>query len=228
MILAAGRGERMRPLTDVQPKPLLKVAGKALIEYHLENLATAGVREVVINTAWLGEHIPAYLGNGARWQLHITYSHEGWPALETGGGIFRALPLLGNAPFLVINGDVWTDWQLGAPQLPAQWRDDTLAHLSLVPNPLQHPHGDFGLQDSQVVAEAGERYTYSGIAFIDPRLFAGCKEGAFKLAPLLFAAARAGKISGELYQGPWSDIGTPERLMQLEQQVRSDDSMSAQ
>jgi len=131
------------------------------------------------------------------------------------------------ARFPVINGDVWTDWQLGAPQLPAQWRDDTLAHLLLVPNPLHHPHGDFGLHESQVVAEAGERYTYSGIAFLDPQLFAGCKDGPFKLAPLLFAAAHAGEISGELYRGRWSDIGTPERLMQLEQQLRNDSSGSA-
>lgn len=219
MILAAGRGERMRPLTDAHPKPLLKVAGKALIEYHLENLAAAGVREVVINTAWLGEQISAYLGEGSRWGLRLIYSHEGWPALETGGGIFRALPFLGERPFLVINGDVWTDWRLDAPRLPENWRDDTVAHLLLVPNPLHHPQGDFGLQQAQVLTDAPQRYTYSGIGFYRPALFAGCVGGAFKLAPLLFAAARAGKITGELYAGHWSDVGTPERLQQLESQL---------
>lgn len=220
MILAAGRGDRMRPLTDAHPKPLLKVAGKALIEYHLENLAGAGVREVVINTGWLGEQLPAFLGDGARWQLRIHYSHEGWPALETGGGIFRALPLLGERPFLVINGDVWTDWSLAAPRLPALWRDDTLAHLILVPNPPQHPQGDFGLRGATVLDEAGERYTYSGIGFYDPALFARCHGGAFKLAPLLFDAARTARLTGELYAGQWSDIGTPQRLQLLENQLQ--------
>lgn len=220
MILAAGRGERMRPLTDKHPKPLLKISGKALIEYHLENLAAGGVREVVINTAWLGEQIPAALGDGSRWGLRIAYSPEGWPALETGGGIFRALPLLGSDPFLVVNGDVWTDWRLTAPQLPAVWRADALAHLVLVPNPSHNPTGDFGLQQDRVVAEAEQRHTYSGVGFYHPALFAGQADGAFKLAPLLFAAARAGKMTGELYTGAWSDIGTPERLRQVEQQLQ--------
>jgi len=210
----------MRPLTDVSPKPLLKVAGKALIEYHLESLASAGVRDVVINTAWLGEQIPRYLGDGSRWNLNIIYSHEGWPALETGGGIFRALPLLGAEPFLVVNGDVWTDWRLTVPTLPKEWRSDSLAHLLLVPNPPQHPNGDFGLARSQLIVDAPQRYTYSGIGFYHPALFAGCADGSFKLAPLLFRAARAGKITGELYEGRWNDIGTPDRLRHLEEQLQ--------
>jgi MurNAc alpha-1-phosphate uridylyltransferase len=215
MILAAGRGERMRPLTDVHPKPLLKVGGKALIEYHLEHLADAGFRDIVINTAWLGEQIPAYLGNGSRWGVHIQYSNEGWPALETGGGIFKALSLLGDQPFLVVNGDTWTDWRVTSPALPPSWRADTLAHLVLVPNPDHNRKGDFGLSGDLVSESDETRYTFSGIGFYHPQLFASCSAGAFKLAPLLYAAARARRVSGELHQGTWFDIGTPQRLTQL-------------
>ena len=216
MILAAGRGERMRPLTDVHPKPLLKVAGKTLIEYHLEHLASAGFRDIVINTAWLGEQIPAYLGDGSRWGVHLQYSHEGWPALETGGGIFKALPLLGDEPFLVVNGDTWTDWRVTSPVLPPMWRDTTLAHLVLVPNPQHNRKGDFALQ-GDLIAESGEpMYTFSGIGFYHPQLFKGCSAGAFKLAPMLYNAARAQQVSGEVHQGKWFDIGTPERLVQLD------------
>lgn len=216
MILAAGRGERMRPLTDVDPKPLLKVGGKALIEYHLERLAATGFHDIVINTAWLGEHISARVGDGSRWGVRIVYSHEGWPALETGGGIFKALPLLGDQPFLVVNGDVWTDWRMAGPALPLPWRAETLAHLVLVPNPAHHPRGDFGLQENRITVAAARTFTFSGLGFYHPRLFAGCVAGAFKLAPLLFAAARAGQVTGELYQGRWYDIGTPERLAVLD------------
>ena len=219
MILAAGRGERMRPLTDVHPKPLLKVGGKALIEHHLESLAAAGIREVVINTAWLGEQIPAHVGDGSRWGMHIVYSHEGWPALETGGGIFKALSLLGGNPFLVINGDVWTDWRMTLPALPRQWRANTLAHLVLVNNPPHNLKGDFGLQEEWVTETGPITYTFAGIGFYHPRLFAGCSGGAFKLAPLLYAAARLQQVSGELYQGQWYDIGTPERLTVLDQKL---------
>ena len=219
MILAAGRGERMKPLTDVHPKPLLKVGGKTLIEYHLEHLAASGFKEIVINTGWLGGQIPVFLGDGARWDVRIQYSHEGWPALETGGGIFNALSLLGEAPFLVVNGDVWTDWRIHSPHLPVQWRSDTLAHLILVNNPPHHPKGDFGLLDGRVTDAAAERYTFSGIGFYHPRLFAGCITGAFKLAPLLFAAAQQGRVTGAIYSGQWHDIGTPERLAQLDQQL---------
>ncbi len=221
MILAAGRGERMKPLTDVHPKPLLKVGGKALLDYHLESLARAGFRDIVINTAWLGEQIPIYVGDGGRWGVRIQYSHEGWPALETGGGIFRALPLLGEEPFLVVNGDVWTDWCLHAPRLPDQWREGTLAHLVLVSNPAHNPNGDFGLIDGRV-AQQGKRYTFSGIGFYHPALFTGRQASAFKLAPLLFSAAQTGQVTGELFQGQWYDIGTPERLSALDCQLNSD------
>ncbi|HVY24259.1 MAG TPA: nucleotidyltransferase family protein [Steroidobacteraceae bacterium] len=218
MILAAGRGERMRPLTDAHPKPLLKVRGKALIEYHLENIAAGGIREVVINTGWLGEQIPAFVGDGSRWGLHIAYSHEGWPALETGGGILKALPLLGDEPFLIINGDVWTDWRIQSPQLPGVWRSDTLAHLILVPNPAHHVQGDFGLRDGLVTTHTVPQFTYSGIGFYHPQFFDGCSHGAFKLAPLLYAAVHKARVTGELFSGQWSDAGTPERLAALQQQ----------
>ena len=216
MILAAGRGERMRPLTDEQPKPLLKVRGKTLLEYHLENLAAGGIRDVVINTAWLAAQIATHAGNGSRWGLNIRYSDEGWPALETGGGIFNALPLLGTEPFLVVNGDVFTNWKLTAAKLPDVWSGNSLAHLILVPNPLQHPSGDFGLSGSTVLANATEQFTYSGIAFLSPAIFTGSKAGAFKLAPLLYDATHKARVSGELFQGTWSDVGTPERLAALQ------------
>lgn len=209
-VLAAGRGERMRPLTDRQPKPLLPVAGKPLIEWHLEKLAAAGVREVVVNLGWLGAQIPAALGDGSRLGLRLSYSDEGWPALETGGGIFRALPLLGEAPFLLVNGDVWTDYDF-APLLARGLVGTELAHLLLVPNPPQHPRGDFSLCEGQV-GEAEPRFTYSGIALLHPQLFEGCADGAFPLAPLLRRAMAQGRVSGALYPGQWSDIGTPERL----------------
>ena len=214
MILAAGRGERMRPLTDLTPKPLLQVGGKTLIEHHLVALASAGVRDVVINLAWQGQQIRAALGEGARWGLSIRYTDEGATALETGGGIFNALPLLGNGPFLVVNGDIWTDWQL-RPGLELPARHD-LAHLVLVPNPAHNTRGDFNLRDGRVTEKSDERYTFSGIGFYRAELFAQCSAGAFKLAPLLRAALQAGRVSGELHPGEWYDIGTPERLAWLD------------
>jgi MurNAc alpha-1-phosphate uridylyltransferase len=217
MILAAGRGERMRPLTDSCPKPLLKVNGKALIDYHLESLALCGIHEVVINTAWLGQQVTTHVGDGSRWGLNIQFSHEGWPALETGGGIFNALPLLGNEPFLVINGDVFTSWRLTSPQLPMQWRSESLVHLILVPNPSHHPRGDFGLSDHVLTENASEQFTYSGIGFFHPLLFSGCRGGAFKLAPLLYGAVHKNRATGELFSGNWSDVGTPERLASLQE-----------
>lgn len=217
MILAAGRGERMRPLTDACPKPLLKVNGKALIDYHLESLALCGIHEVVINTAWLGQQVTTHVGDGSRWGLNIQFSHEGWPALETGGGIFNALPLLGNEPFLVINGDVFTSWRLTSPQLPMQWRSESLVHLILVPNPSHHPRGDFGLSDHVLTENASEQFTYSGIGFFHPLLFSGCRGGAFKLAPLLYGAVHKNRATGELFSGNWSDVGTPERLASLQE-----------
>jgi len=213
-ILAAGRGERMRPLTDHTPKPLLMVRGKPLIEWHLEKLSVAGVREVVVNLGWLGERLRAAVGDGSRFDLRITYSEEGWPALETGGGLHRALPHLGDAPFLLVNGDVFTDLPF-APLLARGLAGEALAHLVLVPNPAQHPRGDFALVDGQV-ADAEPRLTYSGIAVLHPQLFAGCAAGSFPLAPLLQRAMVAGRVSGERHEGLWSDVGTPERLQALQ------------
>ncbi len=213
MILAAGRGERMRPLTDHTPKPLLSVAGRPLIAHHLEALAAAGVTDVVINISWLGEQIRSALGGGERWGLRLHYSDEGAQALETGGGIFNALPLLGDGPFLVVNGDVWTDYPLARLlREPAG-----LGHLVLVPNPPHHQEGDFALQDGRVLGTGGERLTFSGIGVYRPELFAGCRPGPFRLAPLLHEAAAAGHLQGECYRGRWFDIGTPERLAALQE-----------
>jgi MurNAc alpha-1-phosphate uridylyltransferase len=214
MVLAAGRGERMRPLTDREPKPLLRVGGKRLIEYHLERLAAGGFRDIVINTAWLGDLIEAALGDGARYGLSITYSHERPEALETGGGIFHALPLLGSAPFLLVNGDVWTDIDFGAlNRAPPR---DSLAHLVLVPNPPQHPRGDFLLADGQVAEGEGSRHTYSGIGIYTPEFFAGSVAGKFPLLPLLKRAIAQRALSGELHAGEWYDIGNIERLNALD------------
>ena len=213
MILAAGKGERLRPLTLHTPKPLIRAAGVPLIEYHIRALAAAGFRELVINHAWLGEQIEAYLGDGERFGVQIRYSAEGEP-LETGGGIHRALPLLGEQPFLVVNGDIWTDYDFAclAPL------SSELAHLVLVDNPAHHPKGDFLLADCAVRDEGeGTRLTYSGLAVLHPRLFEGCKAGAFKLAPLLRQAMAAGQVSGEHYSGRWVDVGTHERLAEVEQ-----------
>jgi N-acetyl-alpha-D-muramate 1-phosphate uridylyltransferase len=211
MILAAGRGERMRPLTDRVPKPLLEVRGKALIEYHLERLAVAGIRQVVVNLCWLGPMIRDRLGDGSRYGLQITYSEESPHALETAGGIFRALPLLGEQPFLVMNGDVFTDYPLAGTLLGA--RSD--AHLVLVPNPPQHRQGDFGLEQGLAVRSAPVRYTFSGIAIYRPEFFAGCVDGAFPLKPLLLRSMAARRCSAELYGGLWEDVGTPQRLAAL-------------
>jgi MurNAc alpha-1-phosphate uridylyltransferase len=215
MILAAGRGERMRPLTDTVPKPLLAAGGSRLIEYHLRALALAGIDEVVINHAHLGAQLEAYLGDGARYGVRIAYSPEGERGLETGGGILQALPLLGAAPFIVVNGDTWTDYPFAhLPQAPAG-----LAHLVLVPNPEHHPAGDFTLMDGYIGNEAAARHTFSGIGVYRPELFAACRPGVFPLAPLLRAAAAHGEVSGELYTGGWMDIGTPERLAELERRL---------
>jgi N-acetyl-alpha-D-muramate 1-phosphate uridylyltransferase len=220
MVLAAGRGERMRPLTDSQPKPLLRVAGKRLIEYHLERLAAGGFREVVVNTAWLGDMIPAALGSGGQYGLAITYSHERPEALETGGGIFQALPLLGSGPFLLVNGDVWTDIDFGA--LRRSPPEGSLAHLVLVPNPPQHARGDFRLEGPKqgLVSEGeGLRHTYSGVGIYRPEFFAGCTPGKFPLLPLLRRAIAQRALSGELHEGRWFDIGTSERLAALDAEL---------
>ncbi len=217
MILAAGRGERMRPLTDALPKPLLPVGDKTLIEHHIIRLQAAGCSELIINTGWLGELLPEKLGDGSRYNIDIQYSPEPPGALETGGALQHALPLLGDAPFLLVNGDVWTDYpfaQLFERELAAK----QLFHLVLVPNPAQHPRGDFALQEQQLVAAGEPRYTYSGIGLYRPELVANEPAGRFPLAPLLRTAIAEGRASGELYSGDWRDIGTPERLAALQQE----------
>ncbi len=213
MILAAGKGERLRPLTLHTPKPLVRVGGIPLIEYHLRALRDAGFEDVVINHAWLGQQIEDYLGDGAQWGMNIRYSPEGEP-LETGGGIFRALALLGDEPFLVVNGDIWTDCDFTALNAPI----NALAHLVLVDNPAHHLGGDFALVGGQVRDDASlPRLTYSGIAVLHPGLFAGCVDGAFKLAPLLRDAMAKGQVTGEHFTGHWVDVGTHERLAEVEQ-----------
>lgn len=213
MILAAGKGERLRPLTLHTPKPLVRAGGVPLIEYHLRAIKSAGFESVVINHAWLGQQIEDHLGDGHQWGLNISYSPEGEP-LETGGGIFRALPLLGDEPFLVVNGDIWVDFDFSVLMKPLKG----LAHLVLVDNPPHHPGGDFALVDGQVHNDADQpRLTYSGIAVLHPQLFAGCTEGAFKLAPLLRDAMAKGLVTGERFAGRWVDVGTHERLAEVEQ-----------
>ncbi len=216
MILAAGRGERMRPLTDATPKPLLEAAGRALIEYHIEALSAAGIDELVINHAHLGAQLVERLGDGRRYGVHIRYSAEPEGALETGGGIKHALPLLGREPFLVVNGDIWTDYPYTC-QPPGPGR---LAHLVLVDNPPHHPTGDFSLYNGEVSDEGEHRLTFSGIGLYHPDLFEATPAGAFPLAPLLRKAMRDGRVSGEYYSGQWMDIGTPERLAELDRRLR--------
>jgi len=208
MILAAGRGERMRPLTDDTPKPLLRIGGQTLIERHVHGLAQAGINELVINHAHLGEQIVRALGDGGAYGVSIRYSPEGDAALETGGGIHNALPLLGDAPFIVVNADIWTDYAFDKlPQEPAG-----LAHLVMVDNPGHHPDGDFSLSCGQLSPQGPNMLTFSGIGVYRPGLFDGCSAGAFPLAPLLRAAMERDAVSGEHFAGRWFDIGSPERL----------------
>lgn len=219
MILAAGRGERMRPLTDDRPKPLVMLAGHALIEHPLRALIAAGVRDFVINLGYRGAQIREYLGDGSRAGVRIRYSEEGDPALETGGGVHHALPLLGAAPFLLVNADVYAriDWRAlvaRAAALPA----DVLAHLLLVPNPAYKADGDFSLDGDRLIDPlAGKAsYTFSGISIHRPELFAGCTPGRFPMLPLWRAASQRRQLSGEVFDGLWSDVGTPGRLAELE------------
>jgi len=213
MILAAGRGERMRPLTDTVPKPLLKVAGQCLIEYHINALVAAGFTDIVINLAYLGEQIRQTLGDGQHYGVRLHYSDEGSQALETGGGIVHALPLLGNNPFLVLNGDIWTDYPFHRLR---EHQVSGLAHLILVNNPSHNPIGDFHLQGQQIDAQGNPRLTFSGIGIYHPYLFQNCQPGRFSVVPLLREAMAKKQITGEHYPGQWQDIGTPQRLQQLE------------
>jgi MurNAc alpha-1-phosphate uridylyltransferase len=211
MILAAGRGERMRPLTDVTPKPMLQVRGRPLIDYHVEALAAAGIRSIVVNLWWLGAQIREHLGDGSRHGVAIRYSEEAPRALETAGGIFRALPQLLPGPFAVVNGDVFTDYPFDRLAL-APGQD---AHLVLVPNPPHHPQGDFGLVGAAASAAATPRHTFAGIAVYRPEFFAGCQDGVFPLLPLLQRSIAAGRCAAELYRGRWEDVGSPQRLAAL-------------
>lgn len=218
MILAAGLGTRMRPLTDYTPKPLLKAGGKPLIVWHLEKLAAAGFKEVVINIAWLGWQIPETLGDGSAWGLKLHYSDEqAETALETAGGIIKALPLLGDESFLVVNGDIWCDY----PCLPQVLAAETLAHLILVNNPEHHPQGDFALDSGRACNDGEYKLTFSGLGYYHPALFAGLAYGKRPLGAVLRAAMQQGLISAEHYQGQWFDIGTPERLNQLDQSLNA-------
>lgn len=215
MILAAGRGERLRPLTDEIPKPLIKVAGKSLIEYHLLNLASAGFKEVIINTAWLAEKIHAQLGDGKKYGVSIQYSDEG-KALETAGGIINALPLLSNDPFLVVNGDIWCDFDFSTlPEL----KDSIQAHLLLVNNPEHNQKGDFSLQDKLIKNMGKSMHTYSGIGIYSADFFAGQQSGSAPLAPIIRNKSKDNLVSGQFYDGLWTDVGTLERLRELENQL---------
>ena len=215
MVLAAGRGERMRPLTETRPKALLEVAGKPLIEHHLEALKSAGIDNVVVNLGWHGEQIAERIGSGAAWGLTVAYSPEGDNILETGGGIHRALPLLGDEPFLVVNADEFTDMPM-----PMELADDAMGHLVLVPTPEHKAKGDFDLEDGRIAVADEPVLTFSGVAMYRPEFFVNCEPGRFPLAPMLTDAARSGRLTGSLYEGLWVDVGTPERLEALNQSLR--------
>jgi MurNAc alpha-1-phosphate uridylyltransferase len=210
MILAAGRGERMRPLTDTTPKPLLRVHGQPLIERHVRGLVHAGMERIVINLAWLGGQIRDYLGDGARFGAAITYSEEAPLALDTGGGIFRALPHLSPGPFAVVNGDIYTDFSFEKLAIDAKYD----SHMVLVPNP-SYLKGDFGLERGEARAGAAELFTFGSIAVYRSAFFAGCQDGVFPIMPLWRRSMAAGLCSAQLYSGPWEDVGTPERLAAL-------------
>lgn len=213
MILAAGRGERMRPLTDTTPKPLLRVHGQPLIERHVKRLVNSGLDRIVINLAWLGSQIRDYLGDGAHYGAAITYSEEAPSALETAGGIFRALDFLSPGPFAVVNGDIYTDFPFETLTLDAQHH----AHLVLVGNP-SYLKGDFGIEQGEAQELAAELYTFSGVAVYRPAFFADCVDGVFPLKPLMLRSMAAGRCSAQLYTGLWEDVGTPERLAALNSQ----------
>ncbi|MDH3336769.1 MAG: nucleotidyltransferase family protein [Gammaproteobacteria bacterium] len=211
MILAAGRGERLRPLTDTVPKALVEVRGDSLLERHLRAVKAAGVDSVVINLGWLGDQIIARVGSGSEFGLNVIYSPEGDNILETGGGIHRALPMLGNAPFLVVNADIYTDMPLLIPELA----DQDTGHLVLVPTPPDKSSGDFELNDGRIQNGDNPDLTFSGVAVYRPEFFAGCVAGRFSVVPMLRAAADAGRLGGSVYAGLWRDVGTPDKLREL-------------
>jgi len=215
MSLAAGRGERMRPLTDEMPKPLLRVNDIPLIEYHIAALVRGGICDIVVNLAWRGDQIRSFLGDGAKYGIKISYSDEGPEALETGGGVFRALSLLGNTPFWLVNGDIFCAYDYGERGLA----DGKLGHLVMVPNPGHNAAGDFSLLDGQVTQPTDLSLTYSGIAVLHPDLFTGATDGKFPLAPLLIKAIERGALSGERFDGHWVDVGSPERLAELDRSL---------
>lgn len=212
MILAAGRGKRMRPLTDAVPKPLLSVGGKPLIEHHLTALARAGIDELVVNLSWHADSIRDFLGDGAKYGLSISYSNEGPEALETGGGVYKALSLLGSEPFWLVNGDVYCEFEYALGDLEA----GVLAHLIMVPNPEHHPDGDFCLDRGRVRSQGDSTLTYSGLAILDPALFSESRPEKFPLAPLLVSAMDQGAVTGEKFDGLWTDVGAPDRLRRLD------------
>lgn len=215
MILAAGKGERLAPLTNTMPKPLIKVDGETLIQRHLTALAGAGIESVVINVSHLGDRIEQRIGNDGGLGIEIIYSREPGEPLETGGGILRALPLLGQEPFLVVNADIWTDYDFGSCRI----RGDAAAHLVLVPNPPHHAAGDFTLNGFEIERREQNPYTYSGIGVYTSAFFTGVTQERFPLAPLLIEHARSGRLSGEVHAGAWFDIGTPERLERLREML---------
>jgi N-acetyl-alpha-D-muramate 1-phosphate uridylyltransferase len=215
LIFAAGRGERMRPLTDTTPKPLLNVGGKRLIEWHLEKLAAAGVKTVVINTSHRAEQFPIALGDGSRWNLRIRYSYEGTTPLETGGGMLHALALLGDAPFIAVNGDIWSDFDFSTLSQNPQG----IAHLVMIDNPPHNPRGDFVLRDGLLHDEESTRLTFAGIGVYRSALVSGHPPGVFGIAPLLRAAMRLGHVSGQHHRGQWVDVGTPQRLRELDDRL---------
>lgn len=215
MILAAGRGERLRPYTDTTPKPLLKAGNYRLIEHIIHSLVKAGINEIIINTAHLAEQFPLALGNGEQYGVNITYIEEQEGALETAGGIINALPLLGEEPFLIVNGDIWTDYNFQTLLKKPLVNDKCLCHLVMITNPAHNPHGDFTLASGLLNQDGETKYTYSGIGVYHPTLFSGLTVQRLALKPILLTAMAKQQVSGELYLGAWSDIGTIERLEKL-------------
>ncbi|MGI9238076.1 MAG: N-acetylmuramate alpha-1-phosphate uridylyltransferase MurU [Woeseiaceae bacterium] len=211
MILAAGRGERLRPLTDNLPKSLVEVRDKSLLEHHLERLQEAGIKTVVINLGWLGEKIVERIGAGSRYGLNVIYSQEGDNVLETGGGILKALPILGSRPFLTVNADIFTD--MPVPDVALEGK--VMGHLMMVSTPVYRDHGDFDLDDGLICNSDDAALTFSGVAVYRPEFFAGCEAGRFPLAPMLREAADAGQLTGSLHNGVWTDVGTQGRLDEL-------------